>query len=291
MHHFYRILLLLFFSISLFAQNPIPNFGFESWTGGEPDNWTTNNIALSAIPVTQSSDNHSGSLALKGEVVNFLGNPYLPTVTSGGTLGPYFTVTQNYEKLTGYYKLNSLNNDNFSVALYLYDSNFGIVAMGSAIIEVATSSYLPFEAFFDYSNGNGNNAAYCRIDLFIGNSVSGSVTIGSYFLADELVLAGTASGMERNIENGIPQSFNLDQNFPNPFNPTTNFRFSIPKSAEVSLVIYNQLGQEVDRIINEYLQAGIYDVDWDAQNLPSGQYFYRITAGEFSETKKLLLMK
>ncbi|MGA2623169.1 MAG: LamG-like jellyroll fold domain-containing protein [Bacteroidota bacterium] len=89
----------------------------------------------------------------------------------------------------------------------------------------------------------------------------------------------------------LPKEFRLEQNYPNPFNPATSIRFALPKSSYVTLKVFNLLGQEVGALVNGELQAGYHDVTWDASKMPSGMYFYRIQAGRFVETKKLLLMK
>ncbi len=89
----------------------------------------------------------------------------------------------------------------------------------------------------------------------------------------------------------LPVSYSLSQNYPNPFNPITNINFSIPQKSKVELMIYNTLGQRVTTLINQEKEAGSYKLTFDAANLPSGVYFYRITAGNFIETKKLILLK
>jgi hypothetical protein len=88
-----------------------------------------------------------------------------------------------------------------------------------------------------------------------------------------------------------PRAFSLRQNYPNPFNPTTNLQFSIANLQFVSLKVYDMLGREAATLVNEMKQPGEYSVTWDAGQIPSGVYFYRLTAGSRSETKKLLLMK
>jgi hypothetical protein len=95
----------------------------------------------------------------------------------------------------------------------------------------------------------------------------------------------------KQINTGIPQTYSLDQNYPNPFNPTTKIRFSIPQEAQVSLKIYNVLGQEVASLINERLKAGNYSSEFNASKVASGVYFYRIEAGSFSMTKKMIFIK
>ncbi len=89
----------------------------------------------------------------------------------------------------------------------------------------------------------------------------------------------------------IPNQFLLKQNYPNPFNPLTTIGFSIPFSEYVKLSVYDILGREVANLINEQKQAGNYEVKFDGSNLPSGVYFFRIQAGDFTQTKKMILMK
>jgi flagellar hook assembly protein FlgD len=97
-------------------------------------------------------------------------------------------------------------------------------------------------------------------------------------------------GIENNVT-GIPTEFSLAQNYPNPFNPTTNISFAIPTESFVSIKIYDILGKEVSKIVNETKQAGYYNFNFDATSLSSGMYFYKIEAGNFVQTKRMLLMK
>jgi hypothetical protein len=89
----------------------------------------------------------------------------------------------------------------------------------------------------------------------------------------------------------LPKNYALEQNYPNPFNPMTNIRFQIPTSGFVSLKIYDILGNEVATLINETMQAGTYNVKFDATKLNSGVYFYTLRSGDFVSTKKLILLK
>ncbi len=93
------------------------------------------------------------------------------------------------------------------------------------------------------------------------------------------------------IGNSIPISYNLFQNYPNPFNPTTKIKFDIPSNSFVSISIYNILGQQVSTLLNQQLEPGTYETDFDASSYPSGTYFYKLQAGDFVETKKMVLMK
>ena len=91
--------------------------------------------------------------------------------------------------------------------------------------------------------------------------------------------------------NSIPKFYNLSQNHPNPFNPSTIIRYDLPKEGMVTIKIYDILGREVKTLVNEYKNAGSYNVEFNASNLSSGTYFYKITAGDFTEIKKLILLK
>jgi hypothetical protein len=101
----------------------------------------------------------------------------------------------------------------------------------------------------------------------------------------------------KNITSEIPLSYSLEQNYPNPFNPTTKIKFDIQKSvvssqySVVTLKVFDILGKEIATLVNELLKPGTYEVTFDASMLPSGIYFYRLTSGDFSETRKMILIK
>lgn len=107
-------------------------------------------------------------------------------------------------------------------------------------------------------------------------------------------IAGTSEFIEKSIEEikaNVPAEFRLYNNFPNPFNPTTTIKFSIPYNSNVSLKIYDLLGREVESLLSDYKNAGTYEITFNASNLASGIYFYRITTDKNSDTKKLMLLK
>ena len=89
----------------------------------------------------------------------------------------------------------------------------------------------------------------------------------------------------------VPQNFTLYQNHPNPFNPVTTIRYSLPQSGDVSLIIYNLLGEEIVRLIDGEQSAGYHTVTWDASKMASGVYLYRLQAGDFVRTRKMVLLK
>jgi len=83
----------------------------------------------------------------------------------------------------------------------------------------------------------------------------------------------------------------LYQNYPNPFNPSTTIEYDLPKATDVRIEVYNTSGQKIQTLLNEKLAAGSHQVEFNAQNLSSGIYFYRIEAGEFQDVKKMILIK
>lgn len=138
------------------------------------------------------------------------------------------------------------------------------------------------------------------------NSGLTDLNIRTLFTTDSLIFAGTINGYVwkrllsevvniSNINNIVINKYSLSQNYPNPFNPTTKIRFDVPKSSFVNMVVYDVLGKEVAVLVNEELKAGEYSVDWSALggagNYTSGVYFYKFQAGEFVETKRMVLLK
>ena len=99
----------------------------------------------------------------------------------------------------------------------------------------------------------------------------------------------TDVALDRSSE--IPSAYTLAQNYPNPFNPSTTIEFNLPKSGLVSVKVYNTLGQEVETLVSGEQAAGKYTLRFDASRLTTGLYFYRLQAGEFVATKKMLLLK
>jgi hypothetical protein len=93
------------------------------------------------------------------------------------------------------------------------------------------------------------------------------------------------------VNNTIPDNFSLGQNYPNPFNPITVISFQVADNSFVSLTIYDILGKEIEVMVNEQLKAGVYEVQWNAADYPSGVYLYTINAGSFRDTKKMILTK
>ncbi|MCB9207559.1 MAG: T9SS type A sorting domain-containing protein [Ignavibacteriales bacterium] len=136
-------------------------------------------------------------------------------------------------------------------------------------------------------------------DLFGGSIFSeqfesgeGSFTITNTAVSNaKLILCYSHIILSNNDIEQIPIEYSLSQNYPNPFNPSTRIKFGIPKESKVSLVIYNILGQVVEKLVDQQLKAGYHEVEFNSSIYSSGIYFYRIQSGDFVETKKMILLK
>ncbi|HMQ98913.1 MAG TPA: T9SS type A sorting domain-containing protein [Ignavibacteria bacterium] len=115
-----------------------------------------------------------------------------------------------------------------------------------------------------------------------------SPNLGAGALCSRLICSTV--GIQNN-GNGVPSEFSLKQNYPNPFNPVTNIKFSIPRSSFVKITVFDITGKEIAKIVNENMNAGTYTVDFNASNLATGVYLYRIDAEGFTDVKKMMLIK
>jgi len=134
------------------------------------------------------------------------------------------------------------------------------------------------------------NMSYDAHWLYSISSYNGEVT----FVGNNGLIKSTKPGGGigiNKINTVIPCSFSLSQNYPNPFNPTSLIRFNVKEKSPVSLKIFNSLGAEISVLVNETLSPGEYEATFDGTLLPSGVYFYRLRAGDYSETKKMVLIK
>ena len=123
---------------------------------------------------------------------------------------------------------------------------------------------------------------------FVNNSTGWAVgEAGTIF---KTTTGGGATLVEQN-ESTKPQKFALLQNYPNPFNPTTAISYQLSAFSHVNLKVFDMLGRKVATLVKEVKPAGTYNLQWDASNFPSGIYFYQLTAGGFTQIKKMVLVK
>ncbi len=175
----------------------------------------------------------------------------------------------------------------------LYDISFNLAAQnsGGKILVAVDGQYLPSTIDVPATGGWQNWNSYLVKDIYL--------TAGQHTLMTQFINGGfNFSSMEFTLtttdveeENNIPLTFELEQNYPNPFNPGTTISWQSPVSSWQTLKVYDILGNEVATLVNEYKPAGNYEVIFDASNLPSGIYIYRIMAGDFIQSKKMILIK
>jgi len=192
----------------------------------------------------------------------------------------------------GEYSFYGIENDGAGGGMSVYDGFTDVEKWETLSSGVAKSDAGPNDISFVSGAGAYNIKA--------GDSIEVAFAIAGGYSLDEL---RTSVENARNkylslitsvneIENGIPKVFALAQNYPNPFNPTTTIKFSIPENEKnVKLTVYDLLGREVATLVNDQLTAGNYEVNFDASNISSGIYFYRLTAGNRVEVKKMMLLK
>lgn len=186
-----------------------------------------------------------------------------------------------------------------------YGSNWNVVHQSSyfpkmiEMVDSLTGYYLGSTSeiangvIFKTTNGGYDwNLQYTQnINTFTAMSFANSLC-GNVVGSEGLILRTNTGGVVTHINNQeIVSNFKLEQNYPNPFNPTTNIKFAIPKSSSVKITIFDIAGKELETLVNEQLQSGTYQKEWNGSKYASGIYFYKIQAGNYKETKSMLLIK
>jgi len=186
---------------------------------------------------------------------------------------PHTVASADYD-LDGDIDMAVTNNECNSVSVFLNGGN-GTFTLHSTLPAGIGTQHIVAKDF----NGDG------KIDLaasnFDNNGVPGNTI--SVFLNHSIT--------SMSEELGFAKTYSLDQNYPNPFNPRTTIQYALPHSGFVTLRIFNMLGEQTATLVQENISAGIHRVEWNADDLPSDVYFYRLQAGTFIQTKKLILLK
>jgi len=192
-----------------------------------------------------------------------------------------FITPDDYLAIEGYYVIAGYpNTQTESMNRILSTMNLHWVALATEPLNAAITcnSDNMMNAYALFKANGGSAFAYQSADV-------GTLT-GRW-----VYCRNPATSIPRLGRQSVPRDFSLDQNYPNPFNPVTTITYALPKPSEVRLSIYDQVGREVFLLVNERRNAGVYEVKFDAAGLSSGVYFYRIQAGDFTQTKRLLLLK
>lgn len=283
------LLAILLTSISSTLLAQIPNAGFETWASGAPDTWFTSNAGNIYITVTQSSTAHGGSSSARGEVISLSGGYVLQPVLQVGAGAAGFAYSGRPASITGWLQYSPVQADRFGVNVFLYKGGkTGTMVANAAIADpTAHASWSQFSVPFNYVSAETPDL--CLIQFQIIAPLGGDLPhVGSFFLLDDLALSGT-NGVE--YTTNAPRSFALHQNYPNPFNPSTMITFDLPAAANVRLVVYNLLGQEVATLVQEHMNAGTHRVSFNGATLPSGTYLVRLQADASVQTRSMVLLK
>ena len=164
------------------------------------------------------------------------------------------------------YNVGSENEDAYpSAIIYKNSGHLRVTVSDVSVIVDYIRAYLPQDETADHPNGE----------------VAYSYTIKA---------ANTAVPAKKTL-NSLPKKFKLNQNYPNPFNSETAISFSVFTADKISLNVYNIIGKNIATLLDEYLSAGTYHYQWQANNLPSGVYFYTLNSGLYSETKKMIFLQ
>lgn len=273
------------------SQAQIPNPGFEQWTGGNPDNWYTNN-GQTFITVTQSANAHSGSSAARGEVIEIIPGVNLAPVLVSGDSGNGFPISQRWASVRGFYEFSPTGGDMFS-AIVGFLLNDSLIAVGSYVDSATLTAYQEFVVNMYYSSLQTPDSALITVTI---TGPSGSdYHAGSVMYVDDLSLSMTtsvgsdASQGERRVSTALP--FSLSQNAPNPFGPSTTIDFSLAHSSQVSLKVFNALGEEVATLASGSRPSGHHAVHWNPGGLENGVYIYQLEVGGLTQTRKLTLLR
>lgn len=172
------------------------------------------------------------------------------------------------------------------------DDRFDMILYSKSISEPGGITYIP-NSITEYGNdGNHyNDSINQRPNTAVPDSIADALHYGSDHLPVYSLLEIRPDVNVKQISNIIPDKFSLLQNYPNPFNPNTKIRFSMPKSSNVKIFVYDILGREVIELVNEKLFAGSYETDFNAIGFTSGVYFYKLETDSYKETKRMILAK
>jgi hypothetical protein len=271
---------------TLFGQ--VPGAGFEVWNGSEPEGWATSNAPPVYANVSQSADAHTGSSSVKGEAINFYSVVLGATVQSGAD-AKGFAYTGRPAAVTGWYKFFPQGGDRFGVNVALYKGGVDgtPVALAASADSTHRDSYTQFTVPFTYFNSEVPDVCVMQFSTAYASELT-KVHAGTYFLLDDVDLTGV---------NGIPAGgstpavFELSQNFPNPFNPTTTISFQLPAAGSARLAVYDLLGREMAVLAQGTMSAGRHEIRFDASRLSSGIYFCRLESGTFVAVRKMTLSR
>ena len=234
-------------------------------------------------PTITASQTGAYELGITGAIANIVTNnggegSLLAAVNSGLSVVAPLPSGIEYIRGDRYWRIEESGLSDYKYNLILDLSTMDSLDIDSCEVLFRPDSLSPFVKVTDLSD-TVETVAHFKI-------INGLTQFGGFAVSG---IGGIVSVQkEKEI---IQENFSLEQNYPNPFNPSTNINYSIPKQTHVSLKVFDVLGREITTLVNKEQPTGNYEVEFDASNLTSGIYFFRIQTGEFVETKKMILMK
>jgi hypothetical protein len=272
--------------LSSLAFGQIPNAGFENWvtdpdSNRNPVGWETTN-SFPMVSVEPVSPGFHGNYAMRVKTV-FAGFP-IPGVAILQT--PY-NFAQAPTRFTAMVRSTILPGDRAFLIVGLMKGDSIIASTDSCTFKI-DSSYQQFTRL-EFRIAIHSNLVPDSLLIMVASGL-GTGQVGTELVVDDIEfgVGGSTSVVEKNVR---PGTFALLQNFPNPFNPTTTIRFELSASSDVKLSVFDMLGREAVSLVNERREAGVHEVNLDASGLASGMYLYRLTAGNFMQTRTLMLLK
>jgi hypothetical protein len=290
-------------------NDPANNILTETWAacstdGGQtfmPNFVVTNqNFNPNVIHIFQGTQHYylGDYQGMSGKTVTF---PF--TVGNNNSLNDFTAYLPDYG-ITFDKAVDSLNPNGFNTNVM----RFPLMGPYSGTVNITQNvvpSPAPGTLTFTWSGGSSINLTGTPGAKGLTVSASSNVPLGSYTVTVTgaesggprthartfTVLVGNFTGVSHNT-NEIPKSYQLFQNYPNPFNPSTVIYYSLPKTSEVNLTVYDVLGKQVQGLVNNEIKpAGEYSVKFDATNLTSGVYYYKLVAGDYSDVRKMIVIK
>jgi photosystem II stability/assembly factor-like uncharacterized protein len=214
-----------------------------------------------------------------GPAVYFKGKVYLSQSKWSHSLGAPVYRTADFGATWD--SVSSIHATDYGINCFLPYNNFLFAATDSGVYRSANEGY----TWADVSGNLRDSLGVTAMAVYGNQFYAGHRMKGIYKTPINTLVNTKETSSE------IPMSFKLEQNFPNPFNPITEISYSLPVKAFTTIKVYDLLGQEVISLINENKEAGTYSLQFDGSSLSSGVYFYKIIAGDFTDTKKMVLIK
>lgn len=254
----------LFFVGTIHAQNPLPNPGFENWTGGIPVGWTTNNNQFTGAPITAETPGHSGTSAARGTYLGLIAAPIINTIN---TAGQPLAISESYDLLSFYYKLNLASTSGteiFSAGAVFTNAGGSTVGQAFAIFNRTqnTSTWTLANLTVTYPGG-----APTGVNVNFGLNGPDAV-VGSYFVLDDVVLGYAGTNGVQEVGAGAA----LGTPWPVPAGDVLNLPFAVDHASTVSIDVLDALGRTIERLDLGALAPGQYKQVLEVQGWAAGSY-------------------